>query len=232
MPEPPRPDEPSPVRHDVIILAGGRGTRLGGVDKARLEVAGRSLLDRVLDGTGEARRVVVVGDTPVPDGVLRTVEDPPGGGPVAGIAAGLLALGETPARPPSVAGETRARPPSVGPGEDAPPEWTLVLAVDQPGAGRAVPGLLTAAAAAGPDTHLVCPHDAEGHQQWLLGAYRTTALAAALGPLGTGHDVSVRRLVRDLTVSDAETGGTGDIDTWADHTAWDRRLAGGQDTTG
>ena len=63
------------VGHDVIVLAGGGGTRLGGVDKAALEVGGRPLLHRVLEGTRRARRVVVVGATAVPDGVLRTVEE-------------------------------------------------------------------------------------------------------------------------------------------------------------
>src|SRR4051812_33904528 len=34
--------------YDAIVLAGGGGRRLGGVDKATLEVGGRTLLDRVL----------------------------------------------------------------------------------------------------------------------------------------------------------------------------------------
>ncbi|NLG20761.1 MAG: NTP transferase domain-containing protein [Actinomycetales bacterium] len=197
------------VGHDVIVLAGGGGTRLGGVDKAALEVGGRPLLHRVLEGTRRARRVVVVGATAVPDGVLRTVEDPPGGGPVAGIAAGLAALRQ-------------------GSGL---PEWTVVLAVDQPGAGQAVSGLLAAAATAAPDTDLVCPHDDEGHPQWLLAAYRTAALTRALEPLGTGHHVSVRRLVSALTIADAAVVGVGDIDTWEDHAAWHQRLSGEPDAT-
>ncbi|NUT95607.1 MAG: NTP transferase domain-containing protein [Saccharothrix sp.] len=74
---------------DAVVLAGGRGSRLGGVDKAAVEVGGRTLLDRALDAVRGARRVVVVGpEKPVP-GVLWTREDPPGGGPVAGLAAGL-----------------------------------------------------------------------------------------------------------------------------------------------
>nr|WP_281497258.1 NTP transferase domain-containing protein [Ornithinimicrobium sp. F0845] len=200
-------------------MAGGGGTRLGGVDKASLEVGGRPLLDRVLEGTGRARRVVVVGDTTVPDGVLRTVEDPPGGGPVAGIAAGLRALATTTG---PTAGRAPARPVA------ARPDWTLVLAVDQPGAGQAVTALLAAAAGAGPTTDLVCPHDDEGHPQWLLAAYRTSALTAALQPLGTGHDISVRRLVSGLTVADAAVVGVGDIDTWEDHAAWQARLTDGR----
>lgn len=209
---------PEPVPHDIIVLAGGGGTRLGGFDKARLEVAGRPLLEFVLAGATAARQVVVVGETAVPVGVLRTVEDPPGGGPVAGIAAGLRTLSEHRGAPASPAHEPRA------PASPAS-AWTLVLAVDQPGAGAAVPVLLAAAAAAGPETDLVCPHDASGHPQWLLAAYRTSALERALEPFGSGHHVSVRRLTSGLVITDAPTDHLGDIDTWEDHAAWQERLS-------
>lgn len=199
--------EPAPRRqprpeHDIIVLAGGGGTRLGGVDKAALEVAGRRLLDRVLDSAAAARRVVVVGPVPVPEPVLQTVEDPPGGGPVAGIAAGLTSL--------------RALPGSVS--------WTLILAVDQPQAAAAVADLLEAAATAGPNVEMVCPQDSTGHPQWLLAAYRTTALATALERVGSGHGTSVRRLVSGLTWAAASAAHVGDIDTWEDHAAWQTRL--------
>ena len=76
--------------YDAIVLAGGAGRRLGGVDKAALEVGGRTLLDRVLAALVDARRVVVVGPSrSLPPGVIVTSEQPPGGGPVAGLAAGL-----------------------------------------------------------------------------------------------------------------------------------------------
>lgn len=44
---------------------GGRGSRLDGVDKAGIEVGGRTLLEWALDAVIDAREVVVVGD-PVP----------------------------------------------------------------------------------------------------------------------------------------------------------------------
>jgi molybdopterin-guanine dinucleotide biosynthesis protein A len=76
----------------AIVLAGGAGRRLGGVDKPALPVGGRSMLDRVLDAVSGAHPRVVVGRVAtVPDDVIVTVEDPPGGGPVAAIAAGLAA---------------------------------------------------------------------------------------------------------------------------------------------
>lgn len=204
------PPAASPVvPYEVIVLAGGGGTRLGGVDKAALQLAGRSLLDHVLSGTGTAEQVVVVGRTPVPTGTLRTMEEPPGGGPVAGIAAGLQALAQDRATSRSGAGA---------------PEWTLVLAVDQPEAGRAVPGLLRAAATAAAGADLLCPADDSGHPQWLLAAYRTRSLQQALVPFGTGHGVSVRRLTAAMTWQDAPTGHVGDVDTWADHARWQERL--------
>src|SRR5262247_3408692 len=54
-------DSSSSVGYDVIVLAGGGGRRLGGLDKAALQVGNRSLLDRVLDACGRADRIVVVG---------------------------------------------------------------------------------------------------------------------------------------------------------------------------
>ncbi|GAA3886297.1 molybdenum cofactor guanylyltransferase [Saccharothrix violaceirubra] len=75
---------------DAIVLAGGRGSRLGGVDKAALVVGGRTLLERALDAVRGAGRTIVVGPRrDLPGGVLSVREEPPGGGPVAGLAAGL-----------------------------------------------------------------------------------------------------------------------------------------------
>ena len=60
------------------------------MDKALLTVTGGRLLDHVLDAVAGAERVVVVGPSRE---TLRDVrwarEQPPGGGPVAGLAAGL-----------------------------------------------------------------------------------------------------------------------------------------------
>jgi GTP:adenosylcobinamide-phosphate guanylyltransferase len=50
------------VPYVAIVLAGGRGTRLGGRDKAAVEVAGRSLLERALSAVAGAATVVVFGD--------------------------------------------------------------------------------------------------------------------------------------------------------------------------
>ena len=150
---------PPAIRYAVIVLAGGRGSRLGGVDKSVLILEGRTLLERLLDATSAAVAQVVVGDPAVPlrPGVLVTQEDPPAGGPAAGVVAGLAALQTA--------------------GVDAP--WTLVLACDLPGAADGIPLLLAAAMETEPATDGACFVDATGRRQWLFGIYRTASLAPA-----------------------------------------------------
>ncbi|MCB5163387.1 molybdenum cofactor guanylyltransferase [Streptomyces bambusae] len=78
------------MTYDAIVLAGGAARRLGGADKPGLSVGGRALLDRVLDACRDAATTVVVGGrraTARP--VDWTREEPPGGGPLAALDAGL-----------------------------------------------------------------------------------------------------------------------------------------------
>ncbi|UFU07233.1 molybdenum cofactor guanylyltransferase [Ruania halotolerans] len=200
---------------DAVILAGGRGTRLGGVDKPSLTVGGRTLLASALQAGAGARRIVVVGPAtlPVPEGVLRTQEDPPFGGPVAALAAGLAALDRS-------AG-------SAGPG------WVLLLAADLPHASDAVAALapVTAALDRDGDTSAdgVCLRDQDGRWQWLAGVYRRAALEAALAHLPTVRDASLRRLLGTLHLVpvDGSPDTVADIDTRADLEA--ARSAGGAD---
>jgi molybdenum cofactor guanylyltransferase len=103
----------------AVVLAGGRAKRLGGQAKPQLEVGGRSMLASVLAAVQEASPRVVVGPPqPVPDGVLVVREDPPGGGPVPALAAGLAAVhtdvvavlaGDLPFVTPAVVDELRSR---------------------------------------------------------------------------------------------------------------------------
>lgn len=185
---------------DAVVLAGGAGSRMGGVSKADLRVGGRRLLDRVLTATGQARQIVVVGQVEVPDGVRRTLEDPPGQGPAAGLAAGLAALPD-------------------------PAPWVLVLACDLPGAAEAVEPLLTCANASGAEVDGVCLADDTGHLQWLTALYRAPALGTALAALEPLDGVPVKRVAGRLHLSpvpDATGSASSDIDTWEDLRRWER----------
>ena len=207
---------------DLIVLAGGRGSRLGGAVKPAVEIAGRTLLSRVLDARVLARRVVVVGpeaaraaagaDAP---GLLWALENPPFGGPVAGIAAGLAALAGTGAE----AGTADPAPEACSP---EPAGWLLVLACDLPWAADAASALVAALAADPERTNALDGlhlSDPDGHAQWLAGIYRAGALREAAGRLGRAvNGASMRDLLSGFTLAailDASGSGR-DVDTWQD----------------
>ena len=82
-----------------IVLAGGRGSRLGGVNKALLDVGGRSLLDRVraaLAGVTDETILVVNDDSLDATPGVRIVRDPE---PHAGVLPALVAALETASSP-------------------------------------------------------------------------------------------------------------------------------------
>lgn len=71
--------------------------RLGGVDKASIEIGGVTLLERAITATVAAEEVVVVGEQVLTSRpVTWTRESPAGGGPAAGLLAGLDAFLEQP----------------------------------------------------------------------------------------------------------------------------------------
>jgi molybdopterin-guanine dinucleotide biosynthesis protein A len=79
----------------AAILAGGQARRLGGVDKSRLIVDGRTILDRQIDVLrGLSDDLMLVGALPDrADPRCRLVEDgSPGLGPLAGLDAALEAM--------------------------------------------------------------------------------------------------------------------------------------------
>jgi molybdopterin-guanine dinucleotide biosynthesis protein A len=77
----------------AVVLAGGRAARLGGRAKPQLEVGGRTMLAAALAAVADAAPRVVVGPPqPGPRGVVVVREQPPGGGPVAALRAGLAAV--------------------------------------------------------------------------------------------------------------------------------------------
>lgn len=231
--------------YDAIILAGGRASRLGGVQKAAVEIGGRALLDIALEASAGAKRIVVVGPDELrrdPRGedaasVRLVREEPPFGGPVAGIAAGLAALEDPSATDAAADGSrdgrfaTSSTSSTSGPGGRGA-DWVLVLACDLPSAPQAVQRLTTVASElaatddGGPDG--VCLVDTDGRAQWLAGIYRRTSLSRGLDGLeGAVHGASVRRLVGQLELRQVADDGTAlDVDTWQDVEEARRRIEG------
>ncbi|MGW7280463.1 NTP transferase domain-containing protein [Streptomyces sp. NPDC054844] len=185
---------PAPVGYDAVVLAGGAARRLGGADKPGLRVGGRALLDRVLAACAGARTTVVVADPrPTARPVTWAREDPPGGGPLAALAAGLR--------------HTTA-------------EHVVVVSADLPFlAGPTVGRLLSALAASDADGALLT--DADGRDQPLVAAYRASALRRELPALARDRagltGLPLRRLtgaLRLTRVPDAVA--SFDCDTWDD----------------
>jgi molybdopterin-guanine dinucleotide biosynthesis protein A len=153
----------------IIILAGGRGSRLGGLDKAGLVVGQETILASVVRaGTSAgARPIVVVGpERPGLAGVSFVREEPPGAGPVAALGRGLAEVS--------------------GP-------WVAVLAADLPFLRSGHLRTLRAAAEGSSGALLA---DDTGRPQWLVGCwrieilrralagYRQSSLRGLFGPLG------------------------------------------------
>lgn len=223
----PRPDAPV---YDAVVLAGGEGRRLGGslggTLKAEVLVGGRPLVDHVLDAVAGARRCVVVGPPELArHGAPTVLEDPPRGGPVAGIDAGLTHLDATPVRADDGTedGTDENTDERTDDGGAEPP--VVVLACDVPRAAEAVP-LLLAALASAPDADGAQMVDAHGERQTLVAVYRRAPLRAALASLGEVRGASVRRLVAGLrAVGVADPDGVAqDADTWQDVARLDEEM--------
>ncbi|MER6178296.1 molybdenum cofactor guanylyltransferase [Streptosporangium sp. NPDC001681] len=148
------------ARHDACVLAGGLARRLGGRDKPALHVSGRPLVESVAAAVPGAGRLVIVGPPrPGLPGAIFRREDPPGGGPVPALRAGLAEV-------------------------TAP--WVVLLAADLPFlTAEHVSALLDAAGAGtvayaeGARAGAVLVDDG-GREQWLAGVWHTTSLRRAL----------------------------------------------------
>ena len=144
----------------AVVLAGGAGRRMGGVDKAALVVAGRPMLHRVLAAVADASPLLVVG--PPRDGlpahVRQVQEEPPGGGPVAALSAGLSVL-------------------------PAEVETFALLASDLPFLSATAVGVLRAAVESSTVDGAVAV-DGDSRAQLLCGVWRAAAVRGALAALG------------------------------------------------
>ncbi|BDZ37448.1 molybdenum cofactor guanylyltransferase [Microbacterium suwonense] len=196
---------PAP-RLGAVLLAGGRASRMGGIDKPGLLIDGMSMRDRAIAAVRsvDAAPVVVVG----PESEARADagaggasvtwarENPPFSGPAAAVVAGLGAVGA-----------------------DAP-EWTFLLACDLPRPDVAVARLVQGIRGLPSESDGACLVDETGRPQWLTGLYRTVALAATASALpDRGRDQPVRALLAGLDVAMLSDPGAGarDVDTWDDY---------------
>ncbi|HTZ45638.1 MAG TPA: NTP transferase domain-containing protein [Jatrophihabitans sp.] len=186
---------------DAIVLAGGRGVRLGGQElgaKALIPLAGWPLADHVLLAASGAASRIQVGPRRIALGTpVFCREQPAGGGPVAALAAALPLV-----RRPVVA----------------------VLAGDLPFVCGAL-GELGRALGDGRDAAALV--DLTGRTSHLAALWRTSSLRAALGRLGDPAGLPVRALYRDVDlalVPDFDAC-SADVDTPADRHAAEERIS-------
>jgi molybdopterin-guanine dinucleotide biosynthesis protein A len=184
-----------PLRLGAVILTGGTAARLDGADKASLEIDGVTLLERALHAVMAALDVVVVGEqVPTSRPATFTREDPPHGGPAAGLLAGL----------------DRLRP-----GLDL----VCALAVDMPRVEAGTVARLTWAVEGDPEVDAACLVDDAGRRQPLAAVYRVPALQAARPAAREDeHGLAMHRLVGGLRLVEVPAIGAEarDVDTWDD----------------
>ena len=150
-----------------------------GRDKATLAVDGRTLLERTLSGVPETVPVVVAGpEVPLTRSHVEFArEDPPGGGPVAGLDAAL----------------TRVTT-----------DVAVVLATDLPFVGVLPSALAQELLRADPSVDAVLAVDAEGRSQQLCAAYRVDALRGAIAAGGAASGASMRGVIARMNTRPLE----------------------------
>lgn len=181
-----------PTELDAVLLAGGRGSRLGGIRKWGLTDGDGTLLEHAHATVADARTVVIVGPPAVvPTPTLVAVSEyPRWGGPAAALGAALALL------------------------VDSPAAYVLVLATDLAETRAAVPALLAAIEPSdGADGWLAC--DESGRRQPLLAVYRRRALVAAFRTLGDPDGAGMKHLLAPLALASATLPAslTQDVDT-------------------
>lgn len=181
----------------AIVLCGGEGRRFGS-DKTRAALGDATVLDHLLLGLPATWPVVCVGERrPTVREVTWCREDPPGGGPVAGVGAALPLVHTS---------------------------LTVLLGGDMPYAGAPAADLVDRLRPES-DVDVVAARDGEGRVQPLLAAYRTAGLRAALPAEPAG--IPLMRLFDGLRYLAEAVPGSGavDIDTPDDLEEARHRLA-------
>lgn len=180
-----------PPAMTAVVLAGGRGSRLGGVEKGELEIGGERLIDIVVGAALAAGcgRAIIAG--PIhSDQAESVIEEPRYGGPSAGISAAVASVTD---------------------------DWIMLLACDLPEAPRLCRQLVDQFRVEGPGKDGIVAI-ADDRVQWLSGLYRRSSLESALERLGNPAGSSLRVLLSGLDLKRFEDreGLTSDIDTRQD----------------
>ena len=184
----------------AIVLSGGAGSRLGGVDKSALIVGGIPMLDRVAEAV-EGIPLVLVGPRRwLAWPAISTREYPPGGGPAAGVAAGVAAL------PPV-----------------APDQLVVLLAADLPGiTPDTVLRVCSAVVESGAEGAVLV--DEGGNEQLLTSAWRSSSLVAAVRSRPDWAGQALREMLAPMSRVWVPAIGdeAADVDTPADLARWRR----------
>lgn len=185
-----------------------------GRHKPGIPVGGRPIVARVLEAVAGLPAVVVGSAEGVPAGTRVVSEEPPGGGPVAGIAAGWAAI------------TMRTYAAGLAP---SAPDVVVVLAGDLPllTSGH-VDALVEAVRAARPEERVAVTVSSSG-PNWLCAAWPSGLLVARLAAVGGPSGVSVRRLLGDVPrveIPDPDDVAV-DVDTPAELDVARRRLGEG-----
>lgn len=149
---------------------------MSGQAKPQLRVGDATMLDRVLTAvSGAGARIVVGPPQPVPAGVVIVQEQPAGSGPVAGAAAGLAEVSA---------------------------EIVVLLAVDLPFLTAEL--IQTLVGALGADDEVAVLIDEAGRDQFLLSAWRASALRRSLTELAPLAGRAMRDVVAAVRVTRVE----------------------------
>ncbi|MDK8500214.1 NTP transferase domain-containing protein [Corynebacterium pseudodiphtheriticum] len=177
----------SPAYDDlaVIILAGGRSERMGGIDKSTIRLNGTRLIDHQLAGVlslgVEKRAIVIVSTKQLAAEISHTAENPAFGGPLAGISAGLSAI---------PTGAQRVAILSV----DAPDSWQLLPA-------------LMAELTRHTERDAAIIEDEAGIANPLCSVWKSERLQANLAEIGAAHNKPARALVHHADWIGVDGGG-------------------------
>ncbi len=159
----------------VIVLSGGTSRRFGR-DKSQAKIAGKSLIALILESIPSEFKIVIVGQDPkIESSQYQCVlEEPIGGGPLAGFKAGLDA---------------------------SESELVALIATDMPFASGLVLHLINSIRV---HDDAVMYVDAKGFKQPLAAVYRSKSVKRALADMGQLDGKSMRELVSHLMVHEIE----------------------------